>query len=125
MLFTAFAVLASIVAGVGVYSAMAYAVSERTRELGTRVALGAGSRTIVALVMGTAARTVAIGIIIGIMLVLSTGRLVAAMLYATSPHDPVVMLLASAGAMLIAIVASALPAWRASRADPMIALRAE
>ena len=125
MLFTAFAVLASIVAGVGVYSAMAYAVSERTRELGIRVALGAASRRIMALVVGTAARTVAIGVVAGIVLVLLTGRVVATMLYATSPHDPVVMLLASAAAMLIAVVASALPAWRASRADPMIALRAE
>ena len=125
MLFAAFGVLASLVAGIGVYSAMSYAVTERTRELGIRVALGAASRGIVALVVGTAARTVAVGIGVGIVLVLLTGRLVAAMLYATSPRDPVVMLVASAAAMLTAIVASAGPAWRASRADPMSALRAE
>lgn len=125
MLFAAFAVLASIVAGVGVYSAVAYSVSERTRELGIRVALGAASRGLVALVVGAGVRIVAVGILVGIALVLLTGRLVAAMLYATSPHDPLVMMLASVALIVIAVLASALPAWRASRADPMIALRAE
>jgi len=125
MLFAAFGVLASIVAGVGVYSAMSYAVSERTRELGIRVALGAASQSVVALVMGTGMRIVAVGIVVGIVLVLVTGRLVAAMLYATSPHDPLVMIVASVALLALAVLASALPAWRASRADPMIALRAE
>ncbi|HEY2852754.1 MAG TPA: ADOP family duplicated permease [Gemmatimonadaceae bacterium] len=125
MLFAAFAVLASIVAGVGVYSAVAYAVSERTRELGIRVALGAASHGLVALVVGTGVRVVVVGILVGIALVLLTGRLVAAMLYATSPHDPLVMMVASVALVVIAVLASALPAWRASRTDPMIALRAE
>jgi hypothetical protein len=125
MLFSAFAVLASIVAGVGVYSAMSYAVSERTRELGIRVALGAASRGIVALVVWSGVRIVAIGILVGIGLVMVTGRLVAAMLYATSPHDPLVMSVASGALVIIAILASAFPAWRASAADPMSALRAE
>jgi ABC-type antimicrobial peptide transport system permease subunit len=75
--------------------------------------------------VGTAARTVAVGIGVGIVLVLLTGRLVATMLYPTSPHDPVVMLVANAAAMLIAIVASASSAWRASRADPTSGLRVE
>jgi len=110
-LFSAAALMTPLVAGVGVYSAMAYAVSERTRELGIRVALGAASQAIVALVVGTTARTAAIGIVVGIVLVLATARLVATMLYATSPHDPVVKLVASAAAMWIAVVASAPPAW--------------
>jgi predicted permease len=125
MLFSVFGVLASIVAGIGVYSAMSYAVSERTRELGIRVALGAASQGVVALVVGTAVRIVAVGILVGIALVLVTGRLVAAMLYATSPRDPFVTVVASAALMCVAVLASALPAWRASRTDPMIALRAE
>lgn len=125
MLFTAFAVLAAIIAGVGVYSAVAYAVSERTREMGIRVALGAASQGLIALVVGTGVRIVAVGILLGIALVLLTGRLVAAMLYATSPYDPVVMVVASVVLIVIAVLASALPAWRAARVDPMIALRAE
>jgi predicted permease len=125
MLFTAFAILASVVAGLGVYSAMAYAVTERRRELGIRMAVGAASRAIIALVIGAAAKVVIAGILLGVGLVLVSGRLVAAMLYSTSPQDPLVILGASAVLMLVGIVASVLPAWRASRADPVNALRAE
>lgn len=80
---------------------------------------------LIALVVGTGVRIVVVGILVGIALVLLSGQLVAAMLYATSPHDPVVMIVASAALIVIAVLASALPAWRASRVDPMITLRAE
>ena len=116
---------ASIVAGLGVYSAMAYAVNERMRELGIRIALGTANNEIMALVVSTAARVVGAGILVGVVLVLMSGKLVAAMLYATSPKDPLVILTASATLMFLGIIASALPAWRASRSDPVTVLRTE
>jgi ABC-type antimicrobial peptide transport system permease subunit len=124
-LFTAFGVLALVVAGIGVYSAMTYSVNERMHELGIRSALGASEMRITRLVVGNATRTVFVGIAVGVLLALAGGRLLASMLYAISPYAPV--MLGAGGALLIvvAVVSSALPAWRATSVDPMIALRTD
>lgn len=124
-LFTAAGVLALVVAAVGVYSSIAYTISQRTQEMGVRVALGASSSNIMRLVVTEGVRVVAIGVGIGVIAALALGTVVASMLYETSPRDPVVLVVASVTLLLVAMIASAIPAWRASRVDPLSAMRAE
>jgi predicted permease len=124
-LFAAFGALAVVVAGIGVFSAMAYSVSQRARELGIRAALGAARTRLVGLVVGEALRVVGAGILVGVALALLGGRIVASLLYATTPHDPIVMVTACAAVIIVGVAASGVPAWRASRADLTDVLRAE
>jgi predicted permease len=124
-LFSAFGLLALAVAGVGVYSAMAYSVTERTREIGIRSALGATDLGLVGLVVARTMKTVGIGIAVGVAIALASARALSSMLYGTSSHDPVVLAAACAALGLLALVASAAPAWRAARVDPMVAIRVE
>jgi len=124
-LFTMFGVLALIVAGVGVYSVIAYSVSQRVHEIGVRIALGARSGQVARLVMSEGVRAVALGMIIGVGASLAMGRLVASMLYETSPHDPLVLGAVIATLAMVAVAASVIPAWRAAKTDPAIALRAD
>jgi putative ABC transport system permease protein len=124
-LFTAFGLLALLVAAIGVYSAIGYAVTQRSHELGVRMALGAQRSRIGRDVVGAGLRIVSIGVACGIVVALALSRLIDALLYGTSSRDP--MVLAGVGAMLlgVAVLAAALPAWRATRLDPVRALRAE
>lgn len=124
-LFGVFGALALLVAAIGVYSTMSFSVSERARELGIRTALGATALGIVRLVVGNALGMVGLGIATGVALVLAGGRLIAAMLYQTSPHDATVLMLAALGLACVAVASSAIPAWRASRTDPMSGLRSD
>jgi ABC-type antimicrobial peptide transport system permease subunit len=124
-LFTLFGVLALIVAGIGVYSSVSYAVSQRTHEFGVRVALGATTRNVLTHVLGGGLRTVAVGVALGIVLALAGGRLVASLLYGISANDPAAMVVAASALMVIAAVASLAPAWRAAKSDPVSALRAD
>jgi predicted permease len=123
--FTLFGVLALIVAGIGVYSSVSYAVSQRTHEFGVRVALGATTRNVLTHVLGGGLRTVAVGVALGIVLALAGGRLVASLLYGISANDPAAMVVAASALMVIAAVASLAPAWRAAKSDPVSALRAD
>ncbi|MGH7523023.1 MAG: FtsX-like permease family protein, partial [Gemmatimonadales bacterium] len=125
ILFSVAGLLALVVSLVGIYSTISSVFSQRAHEIGVRVALGALAGNIVRLVLGEGIRIVAIGIVIGVALSLAAGRLVAAMLYHTSPHDPVVLAGVAIALLLAAIAASLVPAWRALRVDPVSALRAE
>jgi predicted permease len=124
-LFTLFGILALIVAAIGVYSSVSYAVSQRTHEFGVRVALGATTGNVLTHVLGGGLRIVAVGVALGIVLALAGGRLVASLLYGVSASDPVAMVVAASALMVIAAVASLAPAWRAAKADPVSALRAD
>jgi predicted permease len=124
-LFTAMGVLALIVASVGVYSVIAYATSQRTNEMGIRIALGAKLTDIARLVVGDGLRTVAVGIVVGVVLAIAAGKLVASLLYGISPRDPVIMASAAVILALIGMVACVIPAIRAARVDPVSALRAD
>ncbi len=124
-LFSAFGVLAVVVAALGVYSVLAYAVSQRRHEVGVRIALGAQTGDVLRLVVGEGLRTVAVGVGIGVVMVLALGRLVASLLYGVSPHDPLTIGIAVLVLAAIGVLASAVPAWRAARLNPMEALRAE
>lgn len=124
-LFTVMGVLALVVAAVGVYSVMAYATSQRANEMGIRIALGAQLADIARLVIGEGLRTVAIGIVVGIVLAIAAGKLVASLLYGISPSDPVVLVGAALVLAAVGIAASVIPALRAARIDPISSLRAD
>ena len=124
-LFTGFGVLALIVAAVGVYSVIAYAVSQRTNEVGIRIALGAATHDIVTMILGEGLRIVAVGVLLGVTAALVMGKLLSALLYGVGPRDSGVLIGASLTLALMAILACAIPAMRAARVDPMLALRSE
>jgi putative ABC transport system permease protein len=124
-LFSGFGVLALIIAFVGLYGVIAYSVTQRTWELGLRLALGARRESILALVVREGLGFVAIGIAIGTVLALLAGRAIAALLYETSPYDLRIMVGVALLLCGCAAAASFAPGWRASRIDPAIALRAE
>ena len=124
-LFTLFGLLAATVAGIGVYSSVSYAVSQRTHEFGVRVALGATWNRIVREVVSGGLRIVLVGVIVGVLLALGSGRLIASLMYDVSPYDPLSLLVASALLIAAATLACLVPAWRAGRSDPVIALRSD
>ena len=107
----------------GLYAVISFGVTRRTRDIGIRSALGARPGDVVGLVLGEGVRVTLVGVVIGAALALALGRVVEALLFEASPRDPVVLAAASASLMLVAAVASALPAWRAARVDPTTALR--
>jgi ABC-type antimicrobial peptide transport system permease subunit len=119
----AFAAIALVLALVGTYGAFWYAVSERTRELGVRVALGATPRDIVSRVLGASTRLAVAGLAIGLALALAATRLLRSLLFETSPTDPVVLAVVTAGFLAAVLFATWIPARRASRANPVEALR--
>lgn len=124
-LFTAFGLLALVVAAVGMYSTVAYTVAQRAHEFGVRSALGARPLDLAQLVIGDSLRTVAIGVAAGLVLSLAAGRFVAALLYGIAPGDPAVMAGVAIVLLFIATTAALGPAGRAAHVDPVTALRAE
>jgi predicted permease len=122
-MFGAFGALALLIAAIGLHSVLAYAVARRTREIGVRMALGARVPNVTRLIVWSGLRTVFIGIGIGLLVVLVAGRIVAGTVYGVSPHDPLTLVVVSAIFATVAIIASTIPAWRAARVDPAIALR--
>lgn len=117
-----FAAVALLLCVVGLYGVMSYAVTQRTREIGVRVALGAAPREILRLMLAGSARLVAIGLALGVGIAFAAGRLLQGMLYAVAPGDPVTFALAALLLTLVAAFAAFLPARRATRLDPMVAL---
>src|SRR6185295_11717050 len=124
-LFSAFGVLALLLAAIGVYGLKAYDVSRRTREIGIRMALGATSADLERLVMREGVRTTVVGLVIGLALAAGIGKLVSGLLYRVSPFDPAVLALAALVLSTAAMLACYLPARRATRVMPTEALRAE
>jgi predicted permease len=124
-LFSAAGLLALLVAAVGIYGTIAYAVSQRTQEMGVRIALGAQGSSIIALVLKSSVTIAAIGVVIGTGIAIWAGRFVKPLLYDTSPNDPYVFGAVAAVLLAVAVVASLVPAMRAKRVDPLEALRAE
>ncbi len=125
MLLGFFGALALVLASIGLYGTMSYAVGRRTREIGIRMALGAQKKEILWMVLREALQQVVIGVAIGIPVALAAGRLIASMLFGVKTSDPVTISVAVLVMVTIAFVAGYLPARRATKVDPMVALRCE
>jgi predicted permease len=120
-----FAMLAMILAVVGLYGVIAYSVSQRTREIGVRMALGAQRSSIYRLILHEAGGLAAIGLALGILCSLGTGRLIGTLLFGVQPRDISTLTLVTGGLLGSALLACYIPARRAAKVDPMVALRYE
>ena len=125
VLLTAFALIALVLAGVGVYGVMAYSVSQRTQEIGVRMALGATAQSVFRLVLGQALKLVGIGVAVGLVVAGMLTQLLKTLLFQTEPLDPVTFTLTAVVLMVVATLASYVPARRSTRVAPIEALRAE
>ena len=120
-----FAALALVLAALGIYGVLSYAVSQRTREIGLRMALGAGQWDIARGVLGYSARLTGAGLAVGVALAVAATRLLATLLYGISPLDPRTFAVVAMVLAAVALMASYLPMRRAVAVDPLIALREE
>lgn len=120
-----FAVVALLLAAIGIYGVMAYSFSQRTHEIGIRIALGAQGKDIFRLAVGEGMQLVAIGLCIGLVGAVALTRFVRTMLFDVSPADPITFSVISAALAVVAFLACYIPARRATRVDPLVALRDE
>jgi predicted permease len=124
-LFSTFGALALLLATIGVYGLKAYDVARRTREIGIRIALGATSGDVKLLMLREGLRTTIAGVAIGLLLAAGVGKLVSGLLYQVSPLDPIAMTTAAVTLAFAALLASYIPAQRATKVEPLLALRSE
>jgi predicted permease len=123
LLLSLFAGLAAVLAAVGIYGVMSYSVTQRTHELGIRMALGAERQNVLAMVLRQGMTIVAIGIVIGLAGAYTLSRLIRDQLFEVSPFDPATYLLVAFGLAAVALISTYLPALRATTVEPTIALR--
>jgi ABC-type antimicrobial peptide transport system permease subunit len=124
-LLTVFAAIALLLAGVGIYGIMAYSVEQRTQEIGIRMALGAEPGSVQKMIVMQGMLLALIGVVIGVAGSLALTRLMSSLLYGVKPWDPVTFAVTAALLTVVALFACFFPARRASRVDPMVALRYE
>ncbi|HET9513050.1 MAG TPA: ADOP family duplicated permease, partial [Gemmatimonadales bacterium] len=125
MMFALFAGLSLVMAAVGLYGVLSYLVTQRTAELGVRAALGATPSQLVQMIVRSGLAAALAGVLLGLLLVVLVGNRLANLLFETSPREPLVLLAAGAVILTVALLASLIPGWRATRVDPISALRAE
>ena len=125
VLLAVFAGVALVIAAIGIYGVLAYSVSQRTREIGLRIAVGARPASVVRLVVAEGMTVAAVGICTGLFVASATGRALASLLYGVQPRDPATFGFIAAALTFVAVAACAIPARRAARVDPMVALRHE
>ncbi len=125
ILFGLFGVSAVLLAAIGIYGVANYSVNRATHELGIRMALGAQARDVLMLTIATTLRYVAFGLVFGLVMIFSLARLISSLLYGIRATDPVLIVIASCVFIAVALIASYIPARRATKVDPMVALRYE
>jgi ABC-type antimicrobial peptide transport system permease subunit len=125
MLVGSFAMLGLVLAALGIYGVISYSVTRQTQEIGIRMALGASAAHVRKQVLVSTLRLAVIGIVVGAGLSIGTSRLLASLLYSTSPWDGVTYCAMAVALLIVAALAGYVPALRASRVSPLIALRAE
>jgi ABC-type antimicrobial peptide transport system permease subunit len=124
-LLVAFALLALVLGAIGVYGVMAYAVTQRTQEFGIRMALGASSSDVLKQVFLEGGRLAVLGLALGLIAALGLTQLMSSLLFGVQPRDPATFIAAAAVLVLVALAACYIPARRATRVDPLVALRYE
>jgi ABC-type antimicrobial peptide transport system permease subunit len=124
-MFVAFGGLALVLAAIGLYSVIAYAVAQRTQELGVRMALGASGTSVMRMIVGQGIVFAAAGLLVGGTIALWAGRWLEPLLYSQKARDPLVFGIVAVVLFGVAIMATLHPAWRATRVDPTVALRAD
>jgi putative ABC transport system permease protein len=124
-MFSTFGAVALLLASVGVYGVLSYSVSQRTQEIGVRMALGAGRRDVLRLILGQGVRLAAIGIVLGLLGAFGTTHFLKSVLYNVTPTDPFSFTVVAGFLTLVAVAASYVPARRAMAVDPLVALRNE
>jgi ABC-type antimicrobial peptide transport system permease subunit len=117
--------VALVLAVIGLYGVMSYAVSRRTHEIGVRVALGAGAADVLRLIVGQGLRLTLLGIVLGWLCALGASRFLGSLLFGVNGNDPVTFVAVSTLFLSVAIAACSIPARRATRVDPLVALRHE
>jgi putative ABC transport system permease protein len=125
VLLGAFAALALALSAIGIYGVLSYVVSRRRREIGIRVAIGAGRADVLRLIMRSGLLLALSGIVLGLVLAAWASRLLQGLLHEVRPGDPLTFTVVAAVLTIVAVLASLLPAWRATRVDPVIALKSE
>jgi putative ABC transport system permease protein len=125
LLVTIFAGVALLLASVGIYGVISYNVTQRSSEIGVRMALGAQRRNVVGLVVGQAMTMAGAGVAVGLMLALWGSKALSSMLFGVGPRDPLVLSSVAAFLLLVAFAAALAPAMRAARIDPTIAMRGD
>ena len=123
--FTLFGSLAALLAAIGLYGALSSAVSQRRREIGIRIAVGAGVADVLGLIGGQGLGVAVMGIAAGLAISLASGKWIAELLFDVSPRDPLVFIAVAGLIVGVAVASAIVPAWRATRVDPVAALRAE
>jgi putative ABC transport system permease protein len=121
----AFGLLAFVLAMVGLYGVVSYLTGQRTHEIGVRMAVGATQRDIVRLVLQDGSKLVIFGVATGILATLASSRVVGSFLFGVSARDPLILVSVAPVLGGVALIACAIPAWRAARIDPTVALRSE